>query len=418
MADPVENELLNFEDAEEPVEVKKDQKVKGHYVGVHSTGFRDFLLSPELNQALGDCGFEHPSQVQQECIPQALLGTDIICQGKSGMGKTAVFAISVLQQIDPVEGEVSCLVLAPTRELAQQICMEFDRFSKHMPNVRTRVFYGGLDRQVQRDTLRNDKPNIVVACPGRCLEFIKAKWLDVSKVKFFVIDEVDKVLEQDDMKKDIHDIFKALPQDKQTMLFSATMPEEIKKECRKMTKEAIEVFVDDDKKLTLHGLQQFYVKLQENEKNRKLCDILDNFKFNQLVVFVSKVQRAKALNAVLNDLEFPTVVLHSDLKQADRNKALREVKEFKKKILVSTDVGARGIDVERVNIVVNYDMPEKSDTYLHRVGRAGRFGTKGLAVSFVSSDDDVTILKDIQSRFEVSIPELTGMIEADTYMNA
>lgn len=419
MADPLEQELLNFEEVAEQTDVKKDQKVKGHYVGVHSTGFRDFLLSPELNQAIGDCGFEHPSQVQQECIPQAVLSRDIICQGKSGMGKTAVFVISVLQQLDPVEGEVSCLVLAPTRELAYQICKEFERFSKYMQNVTPRVLFGGIDKRTQRECLKTDKPNIIVACPGRCLEFVREKYLDLSKVKFFIIDEADKVLEQEDMKKDVESICKALPQDKQTMLFSATMPEEMKKECRKLTRDAIEVFVDDDTKLTLHGLQQFYVKLAEAQKNRKLTEILDNFKFNQLVIFVSEVSRAKKLCDLLNECGYPTICIHRKMQQAERIKVLREFKDFKKKILVATDVFARGIDVERVNIVVNYDMPkDSSDTYLHRVGRAGRFGTKGLAVSFISSEEDVNMLQQIQSRFEVAIPELTGMVEADTYMNA
>jgi ATP-dependent RNA helicase UAP56/SUB2 len=423
MADPVEDALLNYEDVddvdESSVTTKKGKvSVKGHYVGVHSTGFRDFLLSPELNHAIGDCGFEHPSQVQQECIPQALLGSDIICQGKSGMGKTAVFVISVLHQLDPVPGEVSCLVLAPTRELAFQIGSEFNRFAKYLPKVKSAVLIGGIPKATHRDVIKNEKPSVIIASPGRCLDLIKDQDLDLSKVRFFVIDEADKVLEQDDMKADIEKIARSLPQDRQTMLFSATMPEAMKEICRKFTRNAVEVFVDDDKKLTLHGLQQFFIRLSPDQKNRKLIEILDNFKFNQLVVFVSEVKRAKALDKLLNDCQYPSIAIYRGMDQQERIKAYHQFKEFQKKLLVSTDVFARGIDVERVNIVVNYDMPSKSDTYLHRVGRAGRFGTKGLAVSFVSTDEDNTMLQQIQERFEVSIPELPASIDAETYMNA
>lgn len=427
MADPIEEEILNFEDMEQTEDVKQDkQKMKSKgYVGIHSTGFRDFLLSPELMRAISDNGFEHPSQVQQECIPQALLGTDIICQGKSGMGKTAVFVISVLQQMDPVEGELSCLCIAPTRELAYQICSEFNRFSKFMKNVNTVVIYGGIPKKNQIAMLKEQKPNIIIATPGRLVDLIQEKRkrdappiIDLSKVKFFIVDECDKVFEKADMKGHVELIYKKLPQSKQTLLFTATMPSEMKDICRKFTRNAAEVFIDGDGKLTLHGLKQFYTRLQPEEKNHKLVEILDNFTYNQVVIFVSKKKRAEALNQLLEDIGYPSIAIHAKMVQADRIKALRSFKEFHKKILVSTDLFARGIDVERVNIVINYDLPTSSDTYLHRVGRAGRFGTKGLAISFVSTDEDNNMLQEIQKRFVVEIPELPASVDATTYMNA
>ena len=197
MADPIEDELLNYEEVDDvpqhDIKSEKKGKIGKGYVAIHSASFRDFLLNPEIMHALADNAFEHPSEVQQECIPYALLGNDIICQGQSGMGKTAVFVISVLQQIDPVEGEVSCLIIAHTRELTYQIGEEFNRFSKYMKNVTTAVLFGGIPPQTQRDLLRDKKPNIIVASPGRCLDFIKRKHpiLDVSKVRFFIIDEAD-----------------------------------------------------------------------------------------------------------------------------------------------------------------------------------------------------------------------------------
>ncbi|KAH0794261.1 ATP-dependent RNA helicase SUB2 [Histomonas meleagridis] len=422
MADPIEDELLAYNEIEQIADIKKDKsKIKGMgYVAIHSAAFRDFLLTPELMKAITDNGFEHPSQVQQECIPQALLGTDIICQGKSGMGKTAVFVISVLQQLDPVDGDCACICIAPTRELAYQICSEFIRFSKYMENVKSIVVYGGIPIQNQINTIREQKPNIIIGTPGRLLDLIQKhkSVIDLSKVRFFVVDEIDKIFEKPNMKISVEKIYKSLPQSKQTMLFSATMPDDMKDMCRKFTRNAAEVFIDDEKKLTLHGLQQYYIKLQPNEKNRKLIEILDNFTFNQVVIFVSKKKRAETLNNLLNECGYPSIPMHSKMQQIDRINALRQFKEFKKKILVSTDVFARGIDVERVNIVINYDFPTDSDTYLHRVGRAGRFGTKGLAVSFISTDEENKMLEEVQRRFEVKIKDLPVNVDAGTYMNA
>lgn len=168
---------------------------KGHYVGIHASGFRDFILKPELLRAVVDCGFEHPSEVQHECIPQAVLGMDIICQAKSGMGKTAVFVLATLHQVNPSPGEVSCLVMCHTRELAWQIAHEYDRFSKYLPDIKVGVFYGGIPITKNRDTLKNDCPNIIVGTPGRLLALIKEKSLKLDKCQYFVLDECDRMLE-------------------------------------------------------------------------------------------------------------------------------------------------------------------------------------------------------------------------------
>jgi len=178
----------------------------------------------------------------------------------------------------------------------------------------------------------------------------------------------------------------------------------------------MEIFVDDEAKLTLHGLQQHYVKVQENEKNRKLCDLLDCLEFNQVVIFVKSVPRARELNKLLVECNFPSICIHSGLKQTERIERYKAFKEFKKRIMVATDIFGRGIDIERVNIVINYDMPNSADTYLHRVGRAGRFGTKGLAITFATQEDS-KILEDVQKRFEVSITELPEEIDVTSYMS-
>lgn len=396
-------------------ELKKGAK---GYSDVHTAGFRELLLKPELLRAIADCGFEHPSEVQHECIPQAILGSDVLCQAKSGMGKTAVFVLSILQQIEPINGQVDTLVLCHARELAYQICHEFDRFKKYMPAVKTAVLYGGIPVQTHRDLLKNDTPHIVIGTPGRILQLATDKILNLKNIKHFCLDECDKMLEALDMRADIQKIFKLTPHDKQVMMFSATLSTEIRGVCKKFMHNPLEIYINDNSKLKLEGLQQYYLALKEGEKNRKLVDLLDALEFNQLVIFVKSVNRATELTKLLQECNFPAMAIHSVMPQEERIEKYRQFKNFQTRIMVATNLFGRGIDVERVNVVINYDMSESADTYLHRVGRAGRFGTKGLAISFVTTIEDDDVLKDVQSRFVVHIPTLPDEIDASTYMTS
>lgn len=422
-ADP-DQDLLDYEEEDsEPTtdagqDKTKEQKkdVKGTYVSIHSSGFRDFLLKPELLRAIVDCGFEHPSEVQNECIPQAVLGMDVVCQAKSGMGKTAVFVLATLQQLEPVDKQISVLVMCHTRELAFQISKEYERFSKYMPTIKVGVFFGGLPITKDQATLKNNCPHIVVGTPGRLLALIRNKSLSLKNIKHFILDECDKMLEQLDMRRDVQDIFRLTPHEKQVMMFSATLSKEIRPVCKKFMQDPMEVYVDDEAKLTLHGLRQHYVKLRDNEKNRKLFDLLDALEFNQVVIFVKSVQRCIALAQLLKDQNFPAIDIHRAMNQEERLQRYQLFKNFQKRILVATNLFGRGMDIERVNIVFNYDMPEDSDTYLHRVARAGRFGTKGLAITFVSDESDAKILNDVQDRFEVNVTELPDEIDISAYI--
>ncbi|KIY45224.1 P-loop containing nucleoside triphosphate hydrolase protein [Fistulina hepatica ATCC 64428] len=402
------------------VAVEGEDKVGKNFSGIHSTGFRDFLLKAELLRSISDLGFEHPSEVQQECIPQAVLGMDVLCQAKSGHGKTAVFVLATLQQLEPVNGQVSVLVLCHTRELAFQIKNEYTRFAKYMPDVRVGTFFGGTPVSKDAELLRDKTkcPHIVVATPGRLNALTRDKVLDAKHVKHFVLDECDKMLEQLDMRRDVQEIFRATPHHKQVMMFSATLSKEIRVTCKKFMANPLEIFVDDETKLTLHGLQQHYVKLDEAGKNRKLNELLDTLEFNQVVIFVKSVARAIELDKLLVSCNFPSISIHSGLQQEERINRYTAFKNFEKRILVATDIFGRGIDVERVNIVINYDCPPDADSYLHRVGRAGRFGTKGLAITFVTSDSDKEVMSAVQARFEVAVPELPDHIEPASYMTS
>jgi len=417
-----DEELPDFDednDKEAKEEPKEgDDKKKGSYANIHATGFKDFLLKPELNRAIVDCGFEHPSEVQHECIPQAILGTDVLCQAKSGMGKTAVFVLACLQQIDASEKVVRTMVICHTRELAYQIKHEFDRFAKYFADVKCGVVYGGVPISKDKEMLKESCPQILIGTPGRVLGLLREKDLKLDKLTQFVLDECDKCLDKLDMRKDIQQIFIETPKKKQVMMFSATMTAETRALCKKFMQDPHEIRVDEESKLTLHGLLQYYVKLSEKEKNRKLNDLLDALEFNQVVIFVKSVQRAIALDKLLVECNFPSIAIHSGLNQEDRIARYKQFKEFQKRIMVSTDLFGRGIDIERVNIVINYDMPDDSDSYLHRVGRAGRFGTKGLAITFSATDEDAEVLKKVQERFEVNIGAMPAQIDTTSYLNA
>ncbi|XP_073404914.1 spliceosome RNA helicase DDX39B isoform X2 [Dendrobates tinctorius] len=375
----VDNELLDYEDDEvdnqtggDAPDIAPKKEMKGSYVSIHSSGFRDFLLKPELLRAIVDCGFEHPSEVQHECIPQAILGMDILCQAKSGMGKTAVFVLATLQQLEPITGQVSVLVMCHIRELAFQISKEYERFSKYMPSVKVAVFFGGLAIKKDEDMIKKSCPHIVVGTPGRILALARSKTLNLKHIKHFILDECDKMLEQLDMRKDVQEIFRMTPHEKQVMMFSATLSKEIRPVCRK--------FMQD------------------------------------VVIFVKSVQRCIALAQLLVEQNFPAIAIHRGMGQEERLSRYQQFKDFQRRILVATNLFGRGMDIERVNIAFNYDMPEDSDTYLHRVARAGRFGTKGLAITFVSDEGDAKILNEVQDRFEVNISELPDEIDISSYI--
>ncbi|GLH01309.1 Spliceosome RNA helicase Ddx39b [Gryllus bimaculatus] len=296
------DDLLDYEDEENPEQSVVDgtgdatskKEVKGTYVSIHSSGFRDFLLKPEILRAIVDCGFEHPSEVQHECIPQAVLGMDILCQAKSGMGKTAVFVLATLQQLEPTENQVYVLVMCHTRELAFQISKEYERFSKYMPQTKilfqtvaihspslrcaksedmvflevsvhkvvrdypgvvclqhqsfeiedsslqeVGVFFGGLPIQKDEEVLKTSCPHIVVGTPGRILALVRSKKLNLKHLKHFILDECDKMLELLDMRRDVQEIFRNTPHGKQVMMFSATLSKEIRPVCKKFMQDVI-----------------------------------------------------------------------------------------------------------------------------------------------------------------------------------
>lgn len=379
----------------------------------HASTFKDFHLKEELIRATGEAGFENPSEVQCEGIPYIIYGEDLICQAKSGMGKTAVFTLGVLHSIQVPGEPFQALVLCHTRELAYQIAKEFERLGKFLNGLSVAQIYGGVNEEAQILALKNNPPQIVVGTPGRMLALINSKQIKVDKLKFFIIDECDKVLEKHDMRQTVQKIFTQTNHKKQVLMFTATLNEKMTETTKKFMRENPKMIViNEEKNLTLHGLQQFYLKVSEQMKNKVLFSILQKVSFDQVIIFCSRVDRAKFLDKILQEMKFESVAIHSDMSQQDRIDLYSRFKKGDKRIVVTTDLMARGIDIERVNLVINYDMPETSDTYLHRVGRAGRYKTRGNSVSFIVESKDLEVLKEIQERFVVQIEELSETFDA------
>ena len=344
---------------------------------------------------------------------------DVICQAKSGMGKTAVFVLSVLHQLEP-EDKRSARSSSATRASSRtRSATSSTVFAAYLPAVKTKVFFGGVNAiKHEARSSRSTRSLPRSSSPPPAAPLQPPARSRSSQVHHFILDECDKMLEQLDMRADVQEIFKMTPHDKQVMMFSATLSKEIRPVCKKFMQDPMEILCRRLTKLTLHGLQQHYIKLSEAEKNRKLNDLLDALMFNQVVIFVKSVQRCTYLDKLLTECNFPSIAIHRGMNQEERLARYKSFKEGHKRILVATDLVARGIDIERVNIVINYDMPDGADTYLHRVGRAGRFGTKGLAITFIASDEDSGVLNAVHERFEVEIKELPEQIDTSTYMPA
>jgi superfamily II DNA/RNA helicase len=424
---------LNYEplsEDEEPIDINEEPKTTidthSHVPhSVHHASFASLSLKPELTRIIDENGFEQPSEVQLQCIPAAMLGSDIICQAKSGMGKTAVFVFSVLHLLEVEETKntkVRCLVVCHAKELAYQIQMDFNRFKKHFVNksngnplITTKVVLGGTKMSADIMALKGEVPHIVIGTPGRMLALVSKGYLNVEGVKFFIIDECDKVLSSADMRSDVQKIFYKTPRNKQVMMFSATLSDDMRKVCRLYMHNPREVMIDEGKKLLLEGLQQYCVKLTEDQKNLKLVQILDSIEFNQVFVFVKSVKRAETLYSVLKDEEFPVIFSHGGLPTDLRIESFKKFKLGNDRIMVTTDLFHRGMDFKAVNVVINYDFPDMEDTYLHRIGRAGRFGTKGLAISFVTKEDE-PILEAVRKKFVVGVEELPEKIEKSSYV--
>mmetsp|Transcript_167952 Transcript_167952/g.297517 ORF Transcript_167952/g.297517 Transcript_167952/m.297517 type:complete len:394 (+) Transcript_167952:129-1310(+) len=364
--------------------------------------FDDLDLQEELLRGIYSYGFEKPSAIQQRAIRPMMDGRDTIGQAQSGTGKTATFVIGSLQQIDFSLKKCQCLMLAPTRELAAQNAKVVLALGDYL-KVKCHVCIGGTSVQKDIELLREGQ-QVVVGTPGRVLDMVSKRHLKIEDLRTFVLDEADEMLSLG-FKDQIYDIFQTLPSDVQVCLFSATMPPDILDMTKKFMRDTVQILVKKDE-LTLEGIKQFYVGIEKEEwKLETLCDLYETFTITQAIIYCNKRRKVDFLAHEMTKRDFTVSIMHADLDQEERELVMREFRSGSSRVLISTDLLARGIDVQQVSLVINYDLPHNMENYLHRIGRSGRFGRKGVAINFVTSSD-VNTMRDIERYYHTQIEEM------------
>ena len=365
------------------------------------TTFADLGLKAPILEALNDLGYEKPSPIQAECIPHLLNGRDVLGMAQTGSGKTAAFSLPLLQNLDPELKAPQILVLAPTRELAVQVAEAMTDFSKHMRGVNVVALYGGQRYDVQLRALRQG-PQIVVGTPGRLLDHLKRGTLDLSKLSGLVLDEADEMLRMGFIE-DVETIMAQIPEGHQTALFSATMPEAIRRITRRFMKEPQEVRIQSSV-TTRPDISQSYWTVWGMRKNEALVRFLEAEDFDAAIIFVRTKNATLEVAEALERSGYNSAALNGDMNQALREQTLERLKDGRLDILIATDVAARGLDVERISLVVNYDIPMDSESYVHRIGRTGRAGRAGRALLFVENRER-RLLRNIERTMKLTIPE-------------
>ncbi|KAG0201981.1 translation initiation factor eIF4A, partial [Mortierella sp. GBA30] len=364
--------------------------------------FDNMNLSPELLRGIYAYGFERPSTIQQRAILPVIKGRDVIAQAQSGTGKTATFSISALQKLDVTNPQCQALILAPTRELAQQIQKVVIALGDFM-KVACHACIGGTNVREDMKILETGA-QVVVGTPGRVFDMINRGALKTDSMKMFILDEADEMLSRG-FKDQIYDVFQRLPPSTQVVLLSATMPAEVMEVTTKFMRDPIRILVKKDE-LTLEGIKQFYVAVEKEEwKLDTLCDLYETVTITQAVIFCNTRRKVDWLTEKLTAREFTVSAMHGDMEQGQREVIMKEFRSGSSRVLIATDLLARGIDVQQVSLVINYDLPSNKENYIHRIGRGGRFGRKGVAINFVTADD-TRMLREIEQFYSTQILEM------------
>ena len=365
--------------------------------------FEAMDLSSNLLRGIFAYGFEKPSAIQQRAILPCSQGHDVIAQAQSGTGKTATFSIGVLQQINPALKACQAIILSPTRELAQQTCGVIEALSKYM-QVSVACCIGGKAVRDDQQRLRQGC-HVVVATPGRVFDLLERRMLAPQHVRTLVLDEADKLLSLG-FKERMHDIVDLLPsRDLQVLLVSATLPNEVLGVAEQLMRDPVRILVKQEE-LTLEGIRQFYIAMDDERwKLDVLCDLYQTIRVAQAVIFCHSRHKAEWLQAELGRRDFTVSCMHGSLSAAERELVMREFRTGSSRVLLATDVIARGIDVQQVSLVINYDLPASCEQYIHRIGRSARYGRKGVAINFVTPAT-AHMLRDIEQHYNTVVEEM------------
>ena len=372
--------------------------------------FEDYCLKRELLMGIYEKGWEKPSPIQEHSIPIALTGRDVLARAKNGTGKTGAYTIPIIERIDPTKNAIQAVILVPTRELALQtsaICMEL---SKHI-QLRVMVTTGGTSLREDISRLQ-EVVHIIIATPGRLLDLINKDIAKLDACRVIVLDEADKLLSQD-FNHLLDDLIRHLPQDRQIMLYSATFPLTVDDFIKKHMRNPYEINLMEE--LTLKGITQYYAFVQERQKVHCLNTLFSKLQINQSIIFCNSTQRVELLAKKITDLGYSCYYIHSKMRQDHRNRVFHDFRTGLCRNLVCSDLFTRGIDIQAVNVVINFDFPKLSETYLHRIGRSGRFGHYGIAISLITYEDRFSLHK-IEQELGTEIQPIPKQIDPSLYV--
>jgi ATP-dependent RNA helicase len=359
-------------------------------------------LREELLRGIYSYGFEKPSAVQQRAIVPIVKGRDVIVQSQAGTGKTCVFVVGALNMLDLTLREPQCLILSPTRELAEQSQRVAMALGDYM-NVQVHACIGG--KSLSEDIRRLDHGvHIVSGTPGRVFDMIERRNLRTRSIRMLVLDEADEMLTRG-FKDQVYDIYRFLPPNIQCVVVSATIPQEILAITQMFMKNPIRLLVKRDE-LSLEGIKQYFVAVEREEwKFDTLCDLYDTLVITQAVIFCNTKRKVEWLTNKMREANFTVSSMHGEMPQKERDAIMEEFRGGVSRVLIATDIWGRGLDVQQVSLVINYDLPTKRELYIHRIGRSGRFGRKGVAINFVKNED-VRLLRDIEQYYSIQIDEM------------
>jgi len=405
--------VITDENWKEHVEMpEKDERIKTLDVtATKGNDFEDYYLRRELLMGIFEMGFEKPSPIQEEAIPVALAGRDILARAKNGTGKTAAFLIPTLERVDTSKRVIQTLILVPTRELALQHAQVCKTLGKRIDGLEVMTSTGGTS--LKDDIMRLYQPvHVLVATPGRVLDLADKGVCKLRQTKFMVMDEADKLLSAEFTPVIEQIIQRHLPNDRQICLFSATFPMAVKGFRDKFQRKAYEINLMDE--LTLKGITQFYAFVEESKKVHALNTLFSRLQINQSIIFCNSVNRVELLAKKITELGYSCFYIHAKMPQAHRNRVFHDFRSGACRNLVSSDLFTRGIDIQAVNVVINFDFPRSSETYLHRVGRSGRFGHRGIAISMITNEDRFNLYR-IEQELGTQIAPIPPMVDKELY---
>ena len=369
-------------------------------------------LDSNLLRGIYAYGFDNPSTIQQKSILSFFEKRDMIAQAQSGTGKTGAFSVGVLQNVDLSVKKVQAVILAPTRELAKQIHDVVSGLGVFMKALKIQLLVGGTSIEQDISSLKNDPPHIIVGCPGRIHDMIRRNQVKGSEIKMIVLDEADEMLSSG-FKEQVYNIFNFLNSSVQVCLFSATLPEELHALSSNFLRNPVKILVKSEQ-LTLEGIVQHLIALEDDShKYTTLKDIFNMISVTQTIIYCNSIKRVTDLTEAMTQDNFPVCCIHSGMEKSERDAAFRDFKCGKHRVLISSNVTARGIDVQNVGVVINFDVPKDVHTYLHRIGRSGRWGRKGVAINFVTRWD-IKKIKEFEMYYNTVITEMPSTINVSS----